>query len=111
LSPDSQSSTYLDSGSEDEAADDDPAGLEKRRRRRDRSRSITSMPGSIDFGMRDEDHNEGDDDGRESEDEVVGDGYGYEGEEEGIENEEEAAEEAFDEDLLATGEMKNVPFL
>jgi phosphatidate phosphatase LPIN len=38
-------------------------------------------------------------------------GYGNDGEVEGGENEEEAAEEAFDEDFLATGEMKNVPFL
>jgi phosphatidate phosphatase LPIN len=58
------------------------------------------MPGSLDdeqFGM----------DGMDDEEE----GYGNDGEVEGGENEEEAAEEAFDEDFLATGEMKNVPFL
>jgi phosphatidate phosphatase LPIN len=35
----------------------------------------------------------------------------HDGEDEEAEDEEEAAEEAFDEDFLATGEMKNVPFL
>ncbi|KAJ3551651.1 hypothetical protein NM688_g4579 [Phlebia brevispora] len=57
-----------------------------------------SLPGSsssdeeVHFGVSDDEH-----DGEE---------YGYDGE-----AEEEAAEEAFDEDLLATGEMENVPFL
>jgi len=56
------------------------------------------MPGSLDdvqFGADDADEER----------------YGYDGELECGENEEEAAEEAFDEDFFATGEMKNVPFL
>lgn len=114
LSPASRSSlslTYADSGSEDEEGDGDDgyarAG-ERKGRRRSRTKSITSMPGSLD------DMRFGDDD--DGEDEHVRDmdleeGYGYEGEEEAPENEEEAAEDAFDEDFFATGEMKNVPFL
>jgi phosphatidate phosphatase LPIN len=65
------------------------------------------MPGSLDemrFGR--------DDDDEHLDDVDIEEGYGYEGEsEDGPENEEEAAEEAFDEDFFATGEMKNVPFL
>ena len=45
--------------------------------------------------------------GVDAEHEGDGEDYGYEGEGE----EEEVAEEAFDEDLLATGEMESVPFL
>ncbi|KAJ7639201.1 LNS2-domain-containing protein [Roridomyces roridus] len=92
LSPESYSSssnTFADS--EDE--DDDPLDPDgKRRRRRDRRRSMTSMPGSLhddedlQFDMEDEDVQ-----------------YGEE-----LHQDEE---EAFDEDLLAAGEMKNVPFL
>jgi phosphatidate phosphatase LPIN len=91
----SSSSTFLDS--DDEDADVEEGSV---RKRRPRSTSMTSMPGSLDdeqFGM----------DGMDDEEE----GYGNDGEVEGGENEEEAAEEAFDEDFLATGEMKNVPFL
>ncbi|KAG1805686.1 Lipin/Ned1/Smp2-domain-containing protein [Suillus subaureus] len=91
----SSSSTFLDS--DDEDADVEEGSMQKRR---PRSTSMTSMPGSLDdgqFGV----------DDREEEEE----GYEYDGEAEGGENEEEAAEEAFDEDFLATGEMKNVPFL
>jgi phosphatidate phosphatase LPIN len=90
----SSSSTFLDSDEEDAEVEEGSV-----RKRRPRSTSMTSMPGSLDdgqFGV----------DGRDEEVE----GYGYDGEE-GGENEEEAAEEAFDEDFLATGEMKNVPFL
>ena len=69
--------------------------------------SMSSMPGSLDdmhLGLEEEEEeeeeeNEGVEEGEEG-------GYMYDGE-----NEEEAAEEAFDEDLLATGEMQNVPFL
>jgi len=113
LSPASRSSlslTYADSGSEDEDGDDGfDNGGERKGRRRTRTKSETSMPGSLDemrFGH--------DDDGKDEyiDDVDIEDGYGYEGEgEDGPENEEEAAEEAFDEDLFATGEMKNVPFL
>jgi phosphatidate phosphatase LPIN len=91
----SSSSTFLDS--DDEDADVEEGSV---RKRRPRSTSMTSMPGSLDdeqFGM----------DGMDDDEE----GYGNDGEVEGGENEEEAAEEAFDEDFLATGEMKNVPFL
>ncbi|KAG2752474.1 LNS2-domain-containing protein [Suillus brevipes Sb2] len=92
----SSSSTFLDSDEEDAEAEEGSV-----RKRRPRSTSMTSMPGSLDdeqFGV----------DVRDGDEEV--EGYGYDGEE-GGENEEEAAEEAFDEDFLATGEMKNVPFL
>ncbi|KAF9031796.1 LNS2-domain-containing protein [Hymenopellis radicata] len=94
-SPDSISSsslTYAESESDDEV-EDDGAG---RRKKRERTRSMSSIPGALDdmhfeIDERDEDdHNE------------------YDGEEE---EDEEAAEEDFDEDLLAAGEMKNVPFL
>lgn len=92
----SSSSTFLDS--EEEDAEVEVGSI---RKRRPRSTSMTSMPRSLNdgqFGV----------DGRNEEE-----GYGYDGEAEaeGGENEEEAAEEAFDEDFLATGEMKNVPFL
>jgi phosphatidate phosphatase LPIN len=96
--------TYLDSGSEGE----DEGGDEgKRRRRRVRTQSITSMPGSLDdmiFNFSDED-------------DVQPQGSGEEGEHEEHENgheayeDEEVGEDAFNEDFLATGEMKNVPFL
>ncbi|KAG1735729.1 Lipin/Ned1/Smp2-domain-containing protein [Suillus paluster] len=89
----SSSSTFLDSDDEDAEIEEGSV-----RKRRPRSTSMTSMPGSLDdaqFEM----------DGGDEE------GYGYDGEVESGENEEEAAEEAFDEDFLATGEMKNVPFL
>ncbi|KAF9232786.1 LNS2-domain-containing protein [Melanogaster broomeanus] len=95
----SASSTYL--GSEDEGDMEDG---ELKRRRRPRSTSMTSMPGSLDddmhFGMvEDEEH---------SGDEEEGSEYDGENEEEAAE---EAAEVAFDEDFFATGEMQNVPFL
>ncbi|EMD40588.1 hypothetical protein CERSUDRAFT_130588 [Gelatoporia subvermispora B] len=97
-SPRSSTPTFFDSGSEDEDGDRD---LEKQERRRRRSSSADSMPGSLpgssmssdsepEFGV-DENENEK---------------HEYE---EG--NEEEAAAEAFDDDLLATGEMENVPYL
>ncbi|KAI0340913.1 LNS2-domain-containing protein [Trametopsis cervina] len=88
--------TPADSDSEDE--DDD---LEKGSRRQ-RRRSISSMPGSLPGSHSDDEMEFGEEDeGDEYEEE-----YGYEGE-----NEEEAAEEAFDEHLFAAGEMANVPFL
>lgn len=115
VSPASRSSmslTYADSGSEDEYGGADGFEKEKNGRRRARAKSVTSMPGSLDdmhFGQDDD----GEIEGEEHIDNADGeDGYGYEGEsEEGPENEEEAAEDAFDEDFFATGEMKNVPFL
>ncbi|KAJ7632102.1 Lipin/Ned1/Smp2-domain-containing protein [Mycena rosella] len=92
LSPESRSSsstTYADSEDEDGDLDSD-----EKRRRRQRRRSMTSMPGSLDDDMQfdmDDDEPAGYDE--ESHDAI------------------EDEEEAFDEDLLATGEMKNVPFL
>ncbi|KAJ7129323.1 Lipin/Ned1/Smp2-domain-containing protein [Mycena epipterygia] len=96
LSPESRSSsstTYAES--EDEDGDLDP---DEKRRRRQRRRSMTSMPGSLDDDMQfdmDDDEPGQYDDGGESQDPI----------------EDEDEEEAFDEDLLAAGEMKNVPFL
>ncbi|KAI0092200.1 Lipin/Ned1/Smp2-domain-containing protein [Irpex rosettiformis] len=95
FSPGSLTPTSMESDSEDEGDD-----LEKGHQRV-RRRSISSMPGSLP-GTHSDDETDFDDDEEEQYDED----YGYEGE-----NEEEAAEEAFDDDLLATGEMANVPFL
>ncbi|KAG8219028.1 Lipin/Ned1/Smp2-domain-containing protein [Butyriboletus roseoflavus] len=96
----SASSTYLDSEDEGDVGEDG----ELKKQRRTRSMSMSSMPGSLDdmhFGLEDDEGegNEGGEEGGEG-------GYIYDGE-----NEEVAAEEAFDEDFLATGEMQNVPFL
>lgn len=116
LSPGSRSSlslTYAETSDDDYGDDGIGFGEERIGRRRERTKSVTSMPGSLDdlhFGH----DEEGDDEGEEGHDgdEDLEEGYGYDGEgEEGAENEEEAAEEAFDEDFFATGEMKNVPFL
>ncbi|KAJ7167559.1 nuclear elongation and deformation protein 1 [Mycena filopes] len=98
VSPESHSSsshTFADS--EEEEGDDEMLDADaKRRRRRQNRRSMTSMPGSLD---QDDDlqFDMDDDDGPAGYDENGG----------AIEDE----EEAFDEDLLAAGEMKNVPFL
>lgn len=93
-SPRSSTPTFIDSGSEDE---DDETDLEKQKRRRRRRESMPgSLPGS-DGSASDEELHFGVDDGGDS---------GYDGE-----REVEAAEEAFDEDFLAAGEMEKVPFL
>ncbi|KAG9317850.1 Lipin/Ned1/Smp2-domain-containing protein [Chiua virens] len=87
------SPTYLDSDDEGDIGEDG----DLKRRMRPRSTSMSSMPGSLDdmpFEL-DDDEEQG---GEES--------AMYSGE-----NEEEAAEEAFDQAFLATGEMQNVPFL
>ncbi|KAL4076421.1 Lipin/Ned1/Smp2-domain-containing protein [Scleroderma citrinum] len=101
----SASSTFLDSDEDPDVQADLEGGVFKPRGRRPRSTSMASMPGSLDndihFGM-DEEEDEGEDGDGNDEDEGDRDGGDYE---------EEAAEEAFDEDFLATGEMKNVPFL
>ncbi|KAL6305763.1 Lipin/Ned1/Smp2-domain-containing protein [Sparassis latifolia] len=94
-SPGSASSTYIDSGSEDED-DGDLEGQKKRRRR-----STASMPGSLPGSRGSSD----------VEDELHFDMDEERGSEYDGEKEEEAAEETFDEDLLVTGEMQNVPFL
>lgn len=77
-------------------------------KRRERRRSITSMPGTLDemhFGMNDDD----------DESPFIGhdeDDGGEEGvEEDNMMSDDDVGNEAFDEDLLAAGEMKNVPFL
>ncbi|KAL0580719.1 lipin Ned1 [Marasmius crinis-equi] len=92
--PSSSSSMWGDSDSEDEG------GV----RRRERRRSMTSMPGSLEdmqFGMDDEEEEE---EGHEDDDYDE-----HDGQEDLLD--EDAVEEAFDEDILAAGEMKNVPFL
>lgn len=101
VSPESQSSGVYDS---DDSDDDLEVEADGRHRKRERRRSMTSMPGTLDemhFGM-DEDDNY---------DDNYGDGGEEELEDDMIEGEEDAGDEAFDEDLLAAGEMKNVPFL
>ncbi|TFY64494.1 hypothetical protein EVJ58_g2591 [Rhodofomes roseus] len=93
-SPRSSTPTFIDSGSEDEG--DEPDVEKQKRRRRRRESMPGSLPGSDGSGS-DEDIHFGVDD--------AGDGA-YDGE-----REVEAAEEAFDEDFLAAGEMEKVPFL
>ena len=90
------SPSVLDSGDEDEDID-----LERQARGRIRVRRI-SMPGSLPGNSDDErdEYEHGDEErGEESEEE---DDYGYYAEHE---------EQTFDDDILATGEMENVPFL
>jgi phosphatidate phosphatase LPIN len=79
---------------------------------------MTSMPGTLDemhFGIDDEEEDE-DVEGHENDDNHFGRGEGADGEEvydggEDDDGAEEEIEEAFDDDLLAAGEMQNVPFL
>lgn len=91
-SPTASSSTFVDSGDEEDAEEEgdiEEQNYMKKRIRRE------SMPGSL-IGSDDEQEEfEGD--------EAYGHEYEYENE--------AAAEQAFDDDLFATGEMKNVPFL
>ena len=89
------SPSILDSGDEDEDID-----LEQQARGRIRIRR-TSMPGSLPGGSDDErdEHERVDEEGEEGEEE---DDYGYDAEHE---------EQTFDDDIFATGEMENVPFL
>ncbi|KAJ7098808.1 nuclear elongation and deformation protein 1 [Mycena belliarum] len=94
LSPESRSSsstTYADSEDEEGSLDSGE------KRRRERRRSMTSMPGSL----HDDDDMQFD---MDDDDEPV---EYEEPSQEALEEE----EEAFDEDLLAAGEMKHVPFL
>ncbi|KAF9464839.1 Lipin/Ned1/Smp2-domain-containing protein [Collybia nuda] len=105
-SPESQSSGAYDSEDDD---DDPEIGADGRRRKRERRRSMTSMPGTLDemhFGMDDEDDNYED-----NYNDNYGDGEDEDLEDNMIEGDGDAGDEAFDEDLLAAGEMKNVPFL
>jgi phosphatidate phosphatase LPIN len=93
------SPSVLDSGDEDEDID-----LERQTRGRTRARR-TSMPGSLPGNLDDErdererGEGEGEGEGEEGEEE---DDYGYDAEHE---------EQTFDDDIFATGEMENVPFL
>ena len=81
--------------------DEESDNLSESGRKRERRRSITSMPGSLhedDMGLDDDDDDEGEYNEQHEE-------------EEGNEQQpEEHAEDAFDDDLLAAGEMQNVPF-
>jgi len=99
-SPRSGSPTFFESDQDDENGNGD---VEKGNRgRRPRTRSMSSMPGSMPGSPSpgSDDEMQYDDDDEEG----SGDEYDYEGQQ-------EATEEAFDEDLLATGEMENIPFL
>ena len=89
------SPSALDSGDEDEDID-----LEQQARGRTRVRR-TSMPGSLPGGSDDEreEYEHDEEEGEEGEEE---DDYGYDAEHE---------EQTFDDDIFATGEMENVPFL
>ncbi|KZT05643.1 LNS2-domain-containing protein [Laetiporus sulphureus 93-53] len=94
-SPRSSTPTFIDSGSEDEDYEGD-LGKQKGRRRQRRESMPGSLPGS---------------DGSVSDDDLqftVDDHNGYEYD---SSKEDEAANETFDEDLLAAGEMEKVPFL
>ncbi|THH19909.1 hypothetical protein EW146_g1340 [Bondarzewia mesenterica] len=97
VSPESSSGTYLDSEEDAEDGEKTSSG----RRRRARTRSVESMPGSLPGSKSSSEQDE---------DELE---FGAEGsEDEGYEADEaEVAEQEFDEDLLATGEMESVPFL
>lgn len=91
------SPSVLDSGDEDEDID-----LERQARGRTRVRRI-SMPGSLpghSDNEREQEH--GDEEEDDDEDDGEEDDYGYDAEHE---------EQTFDDDILATGEMENVPFL
>ena len=101
----SSSSSFLS----DDDDDDVEIGADGRRRRT-RRRSMTSMPGTLE-----EQHFEFDDDDKDDDRQFVhndeedddDDGYQGEGDDDGAE---EHIEE-FDDDILAAGEMANVPFL
>ncbi|KAH0587899.1 hypothetical protein H2248_006651 [Termitomyces sp. 'cryptogamus'] len=87
--------------SDDEGGNEGEGG-----RKRERRRSMTSMPGTLDemhFGIDDDDD---DDQFYGGDDESADDDAGHM-----VHEPEEVGEEDFDEDLLVAGEMKNVPFL
>lgn len=90
-----ESMSIAESEDEDEEFEVDINGKTFRRQRR---RSMTSMPGSLD------DDEMGLDDDEAGPDE-------YEHDHDSLHPEDEMGEELFDEDLLAAGEMKNVPFI
>ncbi|KAF5392965.1 hypothetical protein D9757_001254 [Collybiopsis confluens] len=98
-SPSSRSYSSSYTGSEDE---DEEGGW--RHGRRERRRSMTSMPGSLE-------EMDLDDDPEEDEVEYIHSNNGDYVPDDEEEMDEAAAEDTFDDDLLAAGEMKNVPFL
>lgn len=103
-SPAASSSTFFDSGDDEY----DEMDLERQRLGKKKIRR-GSMPGSLPGSEGGSDEEEMHDDEEEEHEGDEGDGdedYGYDGG-----HEDEAAEHAFDEDLFATGEMENVPFL
>lgn len=108
-SPESYSSSSMTHAeSDDEDGDGWELDASGQPRKRQRRRSMTSMPGTLDdmnWGLYDDE--EGEEYEPRSED--LEEGYG-EGED-GMEGDMLDEEEAFDEDLLAAGEMQNVPFL
>ncbi|KAL4264491.1 lipin family protein [Pleurotus pulmonarius] len=98
MSHSSSSNTYADSDDEYDEDAEDPA----HRRRRDRRRSMTSMPGSLDdeqFGFDEEDE------------EDEGEGSEYDSEGMTQEDQEAAAERALDEDVMKVAEMDDIPYL
>jgi phosphatidate phosphatase LPIN len=103
-SPTASSSTFFDSGDEDEGADYTDLERQKRTRKLRRESMPGSLPGSEggsdnEMVVEENEHGEG-------EEGAVGvDVYCYD------EEEEAEAEHAFDDDLFATGEMESVPFL
>ena len=98
------SSSYA--GSDEEDGDEIELSVDGRpRTKRLRARSVTSMPGTLDqmhfdIDEEEEEHIDHYEDDEES--------YGYNGDENGVE---EDVEEEFDDDLLAAGAMRKVPFL
>ncbi|THH29663.1 hypothetical protein EUX98_g4516 [Antrodiella citrinella] len=96
-------SPVFESGSEQDDEYEEGEDVEQGKRgHRRRTRSMSSMPGSLPGSP-----SPGSDDEMqfgEEEEEGSGDEYEYQ-------DQEEATEDAFDEDLLATGEMENIPFL
>ncbi|KAG6910120.1 hypothetical protein DXG01_012879 [Tephrocybe rancida] len=85
-----------------DSEDDEISSTDGRVRKRERTRSMTSMPGTLDemhFGMDDDDEPHYGDDEEGGQDQIE------------HEIEHEAGDEDFDEDLMAAGEMNNVPFL
>jgi phosphatidate phosphatase LPIN len=79
-------------------------GVDVDERRARRKLSVDSMPGSLEREDEEEEEDE------EDEDEEMGYGDGEE-EEEVADDGEEVVEDNFYDDLLAAGEMANVPFL
>ena len=99
------SSSYA--GSDEEDGDEIDDG--RPRTKRPRAKSVTSMPGTLDQMHFDMDEEEDEEEQEEDEEEEHVDDY-YNGDENGVEEGEEVEEE-FDDDLLAAGAMRKVPFL